>query len=198
VERGPGVARIDLERLAQVALGLGAIRGEPPVRLGRRDVEAGREGAIGGGLGLAQVLLGELVPVRGGDLEILERLLDHHVPGPDRVRLLERGLRRGHVEQIAVEQHALLEQEADLEIGLRRRRELGLEQPQGRVRAAALLERLARGGEPRDAHVGRGLADRAGQRLDCLEIIRITLEYSEDRSQVSHREGAMVSTNGPT
>jgi hypothetical protein len=79
VERGLAVALIDVERLSKVALGLRRLRREPHERLGRRHVEAGREAAIGRCRRFLDVLVGELLPVASGELELGDRFLRHRV-----------------------------------------------------------------------------------------------------------------------
>ncbi len=156
VERGLAVARIDLERLAQVGLGLGRVGREPHVGLGGRRVEPGLERAIGRRVRLLHVLRGELVPVGLGERELGDCLLRHRVVTAHAQDIVERGARARRVEQVAVEDHALLEQEVDLAIDVAGRRELDIERStiaSGRPRVASDLRALANA----DARVSGGV-----------------------------------------
>jgi hypothetical protein len=146
VERGLAVARIDLERLAQVLLGLGRVGREPHVGLGGRHEQPGGQAAIGRRRRLLHVLVRELAPVRRRDVELVDRLGGQRVVGAQRAHLIERGARGRHVEQLAVEHHALLEQQVGLAGRILGRRQLDVEQQDHGVGPAAGGEQLARGG----------------------------------------------------
>jgi hypothetical protein len=153
VERGLAVLAVDLERLAKVALGFLRLGRVAHVVLGRRDVEAGREAAVRRRARFLEELVGELLPVLRGEIELLDPFLRHRVVGLDREHGLERGARTVDVEQFAVEDHPLLEQQVDLAAVLRRRGELEIEQARHAIGSPARREHLARGGELRRANV---------------------------------------------
>ncbi len=115
MKRRLAVPWIDLERLAQVRLGLGGLRREPHVRLGRRDVEPGREArdrstrSPPGRTSPANFCQFSSATSSSSSASIaiasFLRQLEHR---------RERGVGRRHVEQLAVEDHALLEQQVGL------------------------------------------------------------------------------------
>ena len=90
MERCLAVARLDLEGLAQVRLGLDGVRRIPAVGLGGRQEQARREAAIRRRGRLRDVLRGELLPVRRPEIEILDRLGDECVVGCQRLQRHER------------------------------------------------------------------------------------------------------------
>src|SRR5690606_22339896 len=97
--------------------------------------------------------------------------------------------RRGHVEQLAFEQEALLEQEVSSSIDVGRSRELGVEEQRDHIGPASLRELLPRRGEQARARLGRGLADAPRQRVARLRVVRVVLEDGEERVQVGHGVG---------
>jgi hypothetical protein len=192
VERRLGVLDVDLERLAQVLLGLRGVGLELHVDRGRRHVHAGRQAAIRRGGGFLDVLVGELLPVRGRDIKLGDGLGGHGVVGPERAHLLEHRARGRHVEQVVVEHHALLEQQIDLAIEIRRGAELDIDQLHHGVGAPPATQHLAHRREPRRANIRGGKASGLDQPGERLRVIRIMLEGSEERGQVGHRNPLML------
>ena len=179
VERRLRVLGVDVEGLAQVLLGLLAVGREPDIGLRRRHVEPGREPAIGRRTRLLDVLLGELLPVLRGDVELLDRFARHRVVRPQRDHLIEGDARVGDIEQLAVEDHPLLEQQIDLLVELTRVRELGVDQRDDGIRPAAPREDLAGLRVSTRADIRRGGSRGPRQRFERLGIIRIVFEDSE-------------------
>ncbi len=180
MKRGLAVLRIDLERLAQIALGIGLVGRELDVLLGRRTVQRGREAAIGRRRRFLDVLRGELLPVLLADLELAERFGRERVFRAEPKRLVKRRARRRGIEQLAVERHALLEQQVDLTIDLGGRRELDVEELDDGVGPSALRQRFARRGESTRTQVRRRSSCRRRQRVECPRIVRIVLQDGEE------------------
>ena len=195
VERGLAVLVVDVERPAQVLLGLGCVGREPHVGLGGRHEQPGREVAIGRRRRLVHVLRGELLPVLRGEIEVRDRLLRHRVGRLDTDDLVERGARARGIEELAVEDHPLLEQEVHLALDVAGRRHLDVEELDHRIGAAAVCEHLARGREPRRAHVGRCGPRGGGERIVRLRVVGVVLEDSEERRQIGHRGLRMLVTS---
>ena len=88
-------------------------------------------------------------------------------------------MRQRHVEQLAVEHHALLEQQVGSAIPVLGDVELGVDQLDDRIGTAAPRQQLARRCKASRSFVRRRAPRRAFQRLERLRVIRVMLENGE-------------------
>ena len=196
VRRRAPVARIGLERAAQVALDLGGLGRVARVDLGGREIERGRELAIGRGLGLVDVLGRELLPVVARERERGERVGGVGVAGPlGQGRLVARG-RAAFVEQILVEDLGLGDQQLDAARAAAAA-QLGVDQRQRDVGPPAIAEPLSRVRQ-RGGGVGveaaRGCGGDLRQPSQHVGIVGIAVEAREDRLEIGHGGGGRPTT----
>jgi hypothetical protein len=115
--------------------------------------------------------------------------LRHRIASAQLQHLIERRSRRLHVEQIAVEDHPLLEQEIDAAVGIGgpiERTQLEVEQLDDGIGSPAITEELARGGQSLGAKLRCDLPHGSGQSGQRLGIVRIVFEDRKKVDEVGH------------